>query len=361
MRRPSPAVSHAFLVEDSRLVSHSRGSSWTRRLGTFLLGVAESIASPMDDFIDHYHRLLGGLRCTSTARAKQAEETNRISRFSIAPCIMTYLDSYPKLLIDPEVASFGLKSYNEFLDTGLHGTCSMTWLAVRTFDNLFNTSSGDVSRRERDRKAVQILLEEGIYHPIQLHDEFPLGILLPILEAIRRCRIDPPQPSERDAYHWPVAAYDLIGRNDLGELASAAPADDEADRPANFSEQDVDGLIALEDYSAMIYPRDNRIKEAARLLRSSRPLLLRVPRPVELSDHDYERTKQDKLALLCRRVIALSIGRGMMTVGTHNLVASEQVCLRQAIHALFAYYVYCPDPLRCKHPLARHSKHRPGR
>lgn len=313
----------------------------------------------MLDFVDHYHRLLGGLRCNSSADVKPTEETKRISRFSIAPCIMTYLDSYPKLLIEPEIASFGLQSYAEILNAGLHGTCSMTWLAVRTFDNLFNTSRGD-SRRERDRKAVQILLEEGIYHSIQLHDELPLGILLPILEAIRRCRIDPPQPSERDAYQWPVAAYDLIGRKDLGELTASAPTDDEANRPANFSEQDVDGLIALEDYSAMIYPRDNRIKEAARLLRSSRPLLLRVPRPVELSDHDYERTKQDKLALLCRRVIALSIGRGMMTVGTHNLVASEQVCLRNALHALFAMH-YKSSSACDNHSLAHLSKYRLGR
>ena len=291
----------------------------------------------MLDFVDHYHRLLGGLRCNSSANVKSTEETKRISRFSIAPCIMTYLESYPKLLVDPEMASFGLQSYAEILDAGIHGTCSMTWLAVRTFGNLFNTSSGDVHRRERDRKTVQILLGEGIHHSIQLHDELPLGVLLPILEAIRRCRIDPPQPSERDAHRWPVAAYDLIGRKDLGELSSSTTTDDEGDRPANFSEQDVDGLIALEDYSAMIYPRDNRIKEAARLLRSSRPLLLRVPRPVELSDHDYERTKQDKLALLCRRVIALSIGRGMMTVGTHNLVASEQVCLRHALPCIVCH------------------------
>ncbi|KAL7524613.1 hypothetical protein ACHAXR_000649, partial [Thalassiosira sp. AJA248-18] len=74
----------------------------------------------------------------------------------------------------------------------------------------------------------------------------------------------------------------------------------------------------------MVFPTDNRIREAARLLRSSRPLFLRVPRPPELSDHDYERSKQESLLLLCRRSIALSLGRGMVTLGTaaHNVLLS---------------------------------------
>ena len=83
---------------------------------------------------------------------------------------------------------------------------------------------------------------------------------------------------------------------------------------SNFGDQrpvadpDKDGLVALEEYSSMIFPDDNRVREAARLLRSSRPLFLRVPRSVELSDHEYERSKQEKLLLLCRRSIALPLG-----------------------------------------------------
>ena len=50
------------------------------------------------------------------------------------------------------------------------------------------------------------------------------------------------------------------------------------------------------------------------------PIYLKVPRAIELSDHDYERKKQEKLLLLSRRVLALPVGRGMLTIG--NLIGS---------------------------------------
>ena len=83
----------------------------------------------------------------------------------------------------------------------------------------------------------------------------------------------------------------------------------------------------------MMFPDDNRVREAARLLRSSRQLFLRVPRPVELSDHDYERTKQEKLLLLCRRSISLPLGRGMLTLGTHNVLSAEQLLIPNIVLA----------------------------
>ena len=86
----------------------------------------------------------------------------------------------------------------------------------------------------------------------------------------------------------------------------------------SVSDPDQDGLGLLADSTAMLYPNDTRIQELARLLRSSRPSYLRVPRAVEVSDHDYERLKQEKLLLLCRRKMALPIGRGMATLCTLN-------------------------------------------
>ncbi len=89
----------------------------------------------------------------------------------------------------------------------------------------------------------------------------------------------------------------------------------------------------MEDYSSMIFPEDNRVREAARLLGSSRPLFLRVPRPVELSDHEYERSKQEMLLLLCRRSIALPLGRGMLTLGTHTIQSAEQLLIPNIVLA----------------------------
>ena len=44
-------------------------------------------------------------------------------------------------------------------------------------------------------------------------------------------------------------------------------------------------------------------------------------------DHDYERSKQERLMLLCRRSIALPVGRGMLTLGTHNMLSAEQLLI----------------------------------
>jgi anaphase-promoting complex subunit 1 len=130
--------------------------------------------------------------------------------------------------------------------------------------------------------------------------------------------------------------YDLLGRNDLSALstkASRASVYTDLDVTSNQDDPDKDGLVALEDYSSMVFPEDNRIREAARLLRSSRTLFLRVPRPVEQTDHEYERSKQEKLLLLCRRSIALPLGRGMITLGSYNIQSSEQLFMPNIVLA----------------------------
>ena len=46
--------------------------------------------------------------------------------------------------------------------------------------------------------------------------------------------------------------------------------------------------------------QDERVHEVVRLLRSSRPLRLRVERTPEVSDHEWEQRKQARLTLLCK-------------------------------------------------------------
>ena len=68
---------------------------------------------------------------------------------------------------------------------------------------------------------------------------------------------------------WTHAAFDLVGRNDLaeflarsrlqqGEPTSSDKAANNADGEASSQDPDNDGLVALEEYSSMIYPDDNR-------------------------------------------------------------------------------------------------------
>ena len=327
-----------LLHEDSRLCQ-SRGRTWTRRIGTLLLHAAEQMSPLMLDYEDHYHRHLGSSRCESNACNSYSIQVDnakqRLSNFAIVPCIMSTLDTILQLDAEGD-ASYVTERYKDLLKSGLNGVCCYTWMVLRLYCIIFDRNSAPLTPAgacHRDRLAIMAMLDEGIYHSIQLHDELPVGVALPLLETIRRCRLDPPQVDSAGNC-WPPAAFDLVGRNDLAQFLSQSKLGPSSctnhiveDGSPSSNDPDNDGLVGLEEYSSMIFPDDNRVREAARLLRSSRPLFLRVPRPVELSDHDYERSKQEALMLLCRRSIALPVGRGMLTLGTHNMLSAEQLLI----------------------------------
>eukprot|EP00804_Cyclotella_cryptica_P008044 CCRYP_004559-RB/>CCRYP_004559-RB protein AED:0.02 eAED:0.02 QI:71/1/1/1/1/0.83/6/35/2055 len=341
-----------LLHEDSRLLSQSRGSAWTRRLGSFLLHLCELNQPCMVDFEDHYYRLLGR-RCLSNACNVFSENTyapSRLTNFVFSPCIMTCLYSiiqHDSPDFTPEDVHFEMAGYKDANVSGLNGNCSTSWMVLRLFGVLLGDDTFGRNNVEPDfghcslpsRRAyrlVRSMLDEGIYQSSQLQDELPIGVSYPLMEAIRKCRLNPPRI---DLDCWPRAAYDLVGRNDLAALLSEVHHDSVNRRVettgvrSNVEDTDKDGLIIMEEYSSMIFPEDNRIREAARLLRSSRSLFLRVPRPVELSDHEYERSKQEKLLLLCRRSIALPLGRGMLTLGTNNVQSAEQLYIPNIVLA----------------------------
>jgi anaphase-promoting complex subunit 1 len=133
----------------------------------------------------------------------------------------------------------------------------------------------------------------------------------------------------------------LIGRDDLyknmSEMKqdipfSPAPSTPSSSPPSSHSVDESgdkykDGITELESTSSMLFPDDNRIREVGRLLRSSKSIYLRVTRAIEVSDHDYERQKQEKLLLLSRRVLALPVGRGMLTIGNLKPVPAEPLPL----------------------------------
>jgi anaphase-promoting complex subunit 1 len=183
----------------------------------------------------------------------------------------------------------------------------------------------------RDLQVVDMLIEEGFTEPSLVRKNFPPGVALPILEVLYRCRND---LALADLPGWSPEVWRLVGREDLSHnmlgglqhgtveamMSQHGGSEMNDDR---FADHDEDGLVPLEKRSAMIFHEDNRIHEAARLLRSSRPIFLRVPMAVEVTDHDYERLKQKKLLLLSTRASALPTGRGMLSIGSLRPVAAE--------------------------------------
>ncbi|CAM9522331.1 unnamed protein product [Chrysoparadoxa australica] len=176
------------------------------------------------------------------------------------------------------------------------------------------------------------MVEEGFM--AEDFEKLPLGIALPLVEALALCRDSAPTG-------WPAAAYSLIGREDMaavqdmsdgnrslgravpgvsGSLAASAPkakvnrrkeaADDSTETSL------ADGLDLVEELSSELFWRDLRVHEACRILKSCTPSLVTCRRLPEVSDHEYMVQQQAKLLSLCTRKLATTVGRGIMTLGT---------------------------------------------
>mmetsp|Transcript_6433 Transcript_6433/g.19518 ORF Transcript_6433/g.19518 Transcript_6433/m.19518 type:complete len:1862 (-) Transcript_6433:388-5973(-) len=64
------------------------------------------------------------------------------------------------------------------------------------------------------------------------------------------------------------------------------------------------------------------VKDVCHFLQSSQPIELHVVRPPELSDHEYEKKKQEKLLSACLRCCAAPCGRAMLTLGSLSLTST---------------------------------------
>jgi hypothetical protein len=341
------------IYEDFKLHGNSRDAGM-RFVGTVLCQVCMLSSPDMHPsrnlFIEHYKRDLGDRWyqriVTSTKDLSRAaggnKKVRRLSSFNSPPCILSWIDA----LVSGRAIDCGYDSLHEW---SINATCTRTRSLFRIFSVLYGrdenaeTSNDDRQRRrDRDHNVVKTLIEEGFTDKVLLRDELPAGVVVPLLEVLYRCRSD---NESLGLTYEDAAMWSLIGRDDLCKNAqntendfavNGAPrnnpgipvsSDPSNDQNRQLEDKDKDGVCPLEITSSMLFPDDNRIREVARLLRSSRPTHLNVPRAIEVSDHDYGRLKQEKLLLLSRRILALPVGRGMFTIGNLQPVPAEPLPL----------------------------------
>jgi hypothetical protein len=375
-----------FLYEDFKLCCDSKGAAGLRFLGSVLGRACLTERKPSPDkievnlFLEHYRRDLGehwlarlkaSCEKTIAVYSSQRRFQEGITAYSSPPCILSRIDG----LILGEVAG---GFYNDRDISSLNAACSRTRSLIRILSMLFIGTDDYVGmseekkdvERHRDHAIVTALIEEGFIDPAVIRDELPAGIALPLLEVLHRCRGD---PTMADVSHLDALAWSLVGREDLRKnIETISPrfvekhkgahrpksshdTDSSQNENTQFEDKDKDGTVPLEFTSSMLFPNDNRIREVGRMLRSSRPTFLSVPRAIEVSDHDFERMKQDKLLLLSRRVLALPVGRGMLTIGNLQPVPAESLplpdlCLTGRVpptNAMLALDITdCPTDLR---------------
>ena len=335
-----------MLYEDYKLHTSSReegmhfvGSILCRVCNMLISNDTESSSVP-NLYLEHYRRDMGeysfeglGLRSMYKGGSHFREA---LTNHQQPPCVMSWIDGliigHGKNEADSSIVDLA----------SINATCKRTRAIVRLYGALFgettSLSSEGQGKHKRDYDVVQTLIEEGFTEPSILRDEVPLGVAVPLLEVLQRCRSEQNMPDLEDP-----RILCLLGREDLRKnvqnsgrplVTSYVPASqdsmqvmDHTNEISNIEDKDRDGICQLEITSSMLYPEDNRIREVGRLLRSSRPVYLSVTRAIEVSDHEYERLKQDKLLLLSRRVLALPIGRGMLTIGNLQPVPAEPLPL----------------------------------
>ena len=73
------------------------------------------------------------------------------------------------------------------------------------------------------------------------------------------------------------------------------------------------------------FPKDHRVQEVRRLLCSSRPVTVTLPTAQQqgLSEHELIEEREKQLLVLCIRIMALPIGRGMFTTWTTTPTVTE--------------------------------------
>ncbi|OQR88909.1 meiotic check point regulator-like protein [Achlya hypogyna] len=143
-------------------------------------------------------------------------------------------------------------------------------------------------------------------------EDIPMGVALPIKYAIYVCKHFP-----RDDFGSDECL--LVNRPDLqpgNEAPPRAPAPPLEGDVVESTKDNDDGLPDVVVASQTLFPRDQRLKEVVRLLRSNKPMYLKVAREAHHSDADVLALQQARLLLLCKRAMALSVARGMVTIGS---------------------------------------------
>lgn len=367
-----------FLYEDSKLFLSSTSES--RKLAQLLIDMCavattadEHASSLMESFNIHYCRDCGPdlirnripVVPSMNSVRKRSTFRNTFTSFNSPPSIFMWLEGVIKGSND----ILKLSGYDHQSMTAVNARCSRTKSMIRVFSHFLKTSDDPNILHERDIAIVNTLIDEGFLKTSTLAEDLPPGLSLPILEVLFRCRhlsqsINLPELS-RDG--WSLVGRTDISRNMAEGFISRSKHENDIrtddyvrkdydnSRYLSSVQSDTDGLLSLENYSAMFFRDDNRIREAARLLRSSQPIFLRIPRAVEVSDHDFERQKQEKLLLLCNRSLALPIGRGMLTIGCLRPIAAEplhvpEICLKGRVPPANATLTLdtseCPSDMR---------------
>lgn len=346
-----------LLYEESKL--HT-SMDWQRKIAKFLISLClvANDGGTMTDFLQHYESDLGSefscaVQPNPVFLSGQAMRRSDLTSFVEPPCFFSSIEQLIRQGIHGEHKNIFF--CDKPADILISDALGKMRVVRKAFSALFDESA---DHNSSVCKTVMVLVNEGYDDFTSLEDHFPIGIAVPLVEALLYCRRNPDILSELSA-SLPPAAWRLIGREDVKQQVTIVKTEDRGNSTSPFQgsfniaiDEDKDGIVPMEHGFQMLFPRDNRLYEVGKLLRSSRPTFLKVQRAVEVSDHDFERMKQERLLVLCRRVQALPLGRGMFTLGSLEPIPAEplevpKLCLSGRVPPNNATLVLDTETLSC--------------
>lgn len=221
-------------------------------------------------------------------------------------------------------------------------TISSHDLALRNIGNSYLNSSPDskndltLTAKTTNQRVVALMDKYGVNREYIL--DLPDGIALILWNCIFKCRTSPP-------VDWPESCFSLIGRQDLvsltrkyqsastmpdltndNSLESAADANKSSNNLGNRTNSKSESKKSNnfnDEVIRLLFPDDERVSEAQRMLSSSSPVIISLP-PRQGSNEDEIREEQQRyLYTLNIRTMALPVGRGMLTMRTYSPVIGE--------------------------------------
>ena len=171
------------------------------------------------------------------------------------------------------------------------------------------------SSSSENQNILSTLIEEFLY--LEEIECLPLGLSVPIKEKLNHSK-------KTSLENWDHSIYKLIGREDMAIQRSG-------NQKKKFNQED----LKIEDNEndnnniqiSLRFCKDLRITEVKRLLSSNQLSNIRMDNGNGMSDHDLVSMQQNKLMLIAKRTMALSIGRGMFTFGISEPLLTESTVI----------------------------------
>lgn len=257
-----------------------------------------------------------------------AENNNQSAHVTIPPDLLSWLHANQKEFASFQPYRFPILAKKLDRDRSRAHRKSPLWRSeslVWMFDTMRLTDSATEGLIEKESllHILVFLSEDKIGAQLDLQ-ELPFGITCPFLIAMSRMQDrPPPYLSEKICMFLDRNDLTLLPDLNFRNIIDTATYTQKDSGTSSSSEvrDDIkcedDGLDLVMEQCQVLFPADRRLKEVRRLLRSSAPVNLKIEKSDDSSEEDFRVEQQSRLLSMCKRSMALSVARGMVTYGTY--------------------------------------------